>query len=96
MGREQSVPLSVAVSSGSGTGTFANSWDIIRRLRVCPPNETTTYTVTIKDAGGYVVVPATDFTGTLPLADLSLGIIKTIEITNSSADGTFHIFADLH
>lgn len=98
MGREQSLTLLITVSSGSGTGTITNVWDTCKRFRVCPPSETNTYNVNIKDADGFLIwqTVATQ-TGTLAMhADLSLGIAKTVNITGASADGTYTVKLDMH
>lgn len=101
VGREQSILLNVTVSSGSGTGTFANMWAIARRIRIIPPSESTTYDCMIKDADGDLIFDSTDgispTTGTLSmLNEMSLGIMKTISIVNASGDGTWKIKLDMH
>lgn len=101
VGKEQSKRLNITVSSGAGIGTLTNSWDLVRRVRVCPPDETVTYDCYIKDADGFIIFDSTktgdSLTGTLSmLNEISLGIAKTIEIENASQDGTFVSLLDMH
>jgi hypothetical protein len=100
-GKEQSLRLNVAVSGGSGTGTFTNEWTLVRRVRVIPTTESDTYVCQIKDADGHLIFDSNDsggsLTGTLSmLNEMSLGIMRTVEITSASADGTYTIKLDLH
>lgn len=100
-GKEQSLRLAIVVSSGSGTGTIENRWDLVRRVRVIPTTETDTYVCQIKDAEGYLIFDSNDsgdvLTGTLSmLNELSLGIAKTVEISSASADGTYQVRFDMH
>lgn len=100
LGREQSLRLAVVITSGTGTGTFTTAWDLIRRIRVCPPTETHTYDFFLKDADGLLIFDSTKagtMTGTFsaPLG-ISLGILKTILIQNASVDGTYQIRLDMH
>jgi hypothetical protein len=98
IGKEQVKRLNIVVSSGTGTGTVTNQWDIARRVRIAPPSESTTYDVTIKDASGYIIFENPDtLTGTLSmLNEMSLGIVSSVTITNASGDGTFVVLFDLH
>lgn len=97
VGREQSLQLPIVVSSGSGTGTVTNVWAIIRWLRVVPINETDTYDITIKDADGLIMLYRTSQLGTFSeRIEMSLGIIRTINIANASIDGTYQCRFDLH
>jgi hypothetical protein len=100
-GRQQSLKLNIVVSSGSGTGTVTNQWDIIRRVRIVPINETDTYKCTIKDADGFIIfnsdATGASLTGTLSmLNEMSLGIVRTVNITNASVDGTYRVIFDMH
>jgi len=97
MGREQSLRLSITVSSGSGTGTVTNAWDLVRWLRVIPVGESDTYTLTVKDADGHIMLKRTGHTGTFSeLVEMSLGIMRTIEISSASADGTYTCKLDMN
>lgn len=97
IGREQVVPLNIAVSSGTGTGTLTKMWTLVRWIRVCPISETDTYDFTIKDAEGLIMVKRTSQLGTFSeKLDMSLGIMQTFLIENASADGTFKCRLDLH
>jgi len=96
-GKEQVKRLNITVSSGSGIGTVTNQWDICRRWRLIPPSESATYTISLKDADGDLIAKRTATTGTLSEVDeISLGILRTIEITSASADGTYVFKADMH
>lgn len=96
MGREQSLKLAITVSSGSGTGTVTKAWDLIRWLRVIPTTEADTYTLTLKDADGYIILKRTDQLGTFSeRVEISLGILNTVEITSASADGTYNCRLDM-
>ena len=97
MGREQSLRLSITVSSGSGSGTLTNSWDIVRWLRVIPIAESDTYTVTVKDADGYIMLNRTGQLGTFSeMVEMSLGIMRTIEISSAAQDGTYVVKLDMN
>ena len=97
IGKEQSRVLTITVSSGSGSGTITNTWDKCAWFRVVPPDEADTYTVTVKDANGFIILKRTGQEGTLSenLA-LSLGIAKTVEIASASADGSYRAIFDMH
>lgn len=96
MGREQSLKLAITVSSGSGTGTTTKAWDLIRWLRVVPTTESDTYTVTLKDADGYIILKRTSQVGTFSeRVEISLGILNTIDISGASADGTYNCRLDM-
>lgn len=100
-GRQQSLKLSISVSSGAGTGLITSTWDIARRIRVIPPNETVTYACTIKDADGYLIFDSSktggSLTGTLSmLNETSMAIANTVNITGSNTDGTFVVKFDMH
>lgn len=97
VGKEQSKLLNISVSGATGTGTITNQWDIARRMRVIPTTENDTYDVAVKDADGDLIMQRTSQTGTLSeLQEISLGIAKTVVISNASADGTYKIKFDLH
>lgn len=96
-GREEQRNLSIAVSSGSGTGTIQQSWDICRRIRVIPPSESYTFDVTVLDASGTLVWQRTGWVGSLSeVQELSLGICRTVSIANASNDGTYEVKFDMH
>jgi hypothetical protein len=96
-GKEQSKRLAITVSSGTGTGTVTNQWDICRRWRLIPPSEAAVFTVTLKDADGHMVAKRTEKTGTLSEIDeISLGIVRTVEITSATVDGSYIVKFDMH
>jgi hypothetical protein len=96
-GKEQVKRLAITVSSGSGSGTVTNQWDICRRWRLIPPSEAAIYTVTLKDADGHMIAKRTQTTGTLSEIDeISLGIVRTVEITSASEDGSYIAKFDMH
>lgn len=96
-GREAARTLNITVTSGTGTGTLTNQWDVARWIRVVPPNESTTFDVTIKDSDGDIMLKRTSQLGTdSENLEMSMGIMKTILIENSTADGTFKVKFDLH
>ncbi len=95
--REESRTLTIVVSSGSGTGTISNSWDVTRRIRVSPPNETATYDFTIKDNAGRLILKRTDKEGTLSEAQqISTGIAKTFVVEEATVDGNYIVSLDMH
>jgi hypothetical protein len=97
VGKEKSVVLPVAISSGSGTGTLTNSWDIVRWLRIKPIAEEDTYNITISDGDGMIMLSRTGQTGTFSeKIEMSLGIMSTIAIDSASQDGTYLVKLDLH
>jgi len=86
----------ITVSSGSGTLTLSNEWAVARWVRVIPVNETDTFTLTIKDADGYIMGTWSGQTGTFSSKlEMSLGIMKTIAIASASVDGTYTVKLDL-
>jgi hypothetical protein len=96
-GREEVRPLSITVSSGSGTGTLTSIWAIARRVRIIPPSETTSYDVAIKDADGNLIINREAVVGTLSeIQELSLAIASTVTISNGSSDGTYKVRFDMH
>lgn len=102
-GRQQSIALSVSVSSGAGSGLFTKSWNHVDRIRIVPPTEATEYNVAIKDGDSRLMFSntidgqTTKFTGTLPIhGPYSLGIMNSVEISGSSVDGTFYCILDMH
>lgn len=96
-GKEQSRLLNITVSSGSGSGTITNQWDISRWIRVIPVAESDTFDVTVKDAAGDIIIKRTGQLGTLSEnLEISLGIAKTVEIANAAQDGTYKVKLDLH
>lgn len=96
-GKEQVKRLNITVLSGTGTGTISNQWDVCRRVRVIPPNETDTYDLSIKDADGDLIVYRQGQLGTFSeLQEVSLGIASTVVIANGTSDGQYKIKWDLH
>jgi hypothetical protein len=96
-GKQQVLRLNIVVSSGSGTGTIQNQWDTCRWFRLVPTAESVTYDMTIKDGDGYLMISRTNNTGTLSEEiNRSMGIMRTIEITSASQDGTFVALFELH
>lgn len=96
-GREQSVPLTIAVSSGAGSGTLTKMWTLVRWLRVIPVSETDTFDLTVKDADGFIMLSRTSQLGTYSeRLEMSLGIMQTIEIANALQDGSYKCRLDLH
>jgi hypothetical protein len=96
-GREQSLRTAITVSSGSGTATLAPFWTLTRWVRIIPPSEAATYNIDIKDAEGHYMVLRTAQVGTMSeQLELSLGIAATVNITSSTADGTFVVKFDCH
>lgn len=97
MGREASYRISITVSAGSGTGTLTNAWDIARWVRVIPISESDTYNLTIKDGDGHIMLSRTSITGTFSeRLEMSLGIMKTVEIASASQDGTYTVKMDMN
>ena len=97
MGREQTLDLDITVSSGIGTGTLTPTWDLCRWLRVTPVNETDTYDLTLKDGKGRIMLKRTTYLGTFAeKVEMSLGIMKTINIANATVDGTYSANLDCH
>ena len=96
-GKEQSLRLGITVSSGAGIGTLTSQWALARWIRIIPVAEGNTYTVTMKDADGDIIIQRTGQSGTLSEnLKLSLGILKTIEIDSASQDGTYIAKFDMH
>ena len=97
MGREQSLKLNITISGGSGTGTLTPTWDVARWIRCVPVAESDSYNITIKDGSGYIMASRTGQIGTLSEhLDLSLGIMKTVEIASAAQDGTYVFILDCH
>lgn len=96
-GREQSLLLNITVSGGAGTGTVTPLWALTRWVRIVPTTENDTYDVTYKDADGDMMVSRTGVVGSMSeRLDLSLGILKTIAIANSTSTGTYKAKLDMH
>lgn len=96
-GREQSLPLQIAVSGATGTGAVAKAWTMVRWLRIIPIAETDTFDVTIKDSNGLIMLKRTTVLGTMAeRIEMSLGIMASILIENASQDGTYRAIFDLH
>lgn len=97
IGKEQSKVLNITVSSGTGTGTVTNQWDICRWLRIKPIAETDTFNLTVKDAGGMIMLVRTSVLGTFSeRIEMSLGIIRTVLIESATQDGTYVCKFDMH
>jgi hypothetical protein len=89
-GKEQSLRLNIVVSSGAGIGTATNQWDLCRWFRIIPPSESAGYDFAIKDGDGHLMLDRSGQTGTYSeRIEMSLGIIRTIEISGASEDGTY-------
>jgi hypothetical protein len=96
-GKEQSLRLVIVVSSGSGTGTITNKWDLCRWFRLVPPSESDTFDLSVKDGDGHLMLNRTGNTGTFSeRIEMSMGIMKTIEITSASEDGSYIAKFDLN
>lgn len=97
VGRQQSLRLNIAISSGTGTGALVKAWDIVRWLRVIPVAESDTYTLTVKDADGHIMLKRTSQLGTFSEnIEMSLGIMKTVLIEDATQDGTYIVKLDMH
>lgn len=97
VGREQSLLLNITVAAGTGTGSVSPLWAIARWIRIVPTTESDTYDVTFKDGDGDIMLTRTGLTGTMSEhLDMSLGILKTIVIANSSSAGTYRCKFDIH
>lgn len=96
-GREQVRLLSITISSGAGTGTIAPIWTHANWVRVIPVSEFDTYDVSFLDADGDIMVKRTGQTGTMSeMLELSLGILRTVQIASASQDGTYKLKLDCH
>lgn len=97
IGKEAVRRLNITVSGGSGTGSVSSQWDLARWVRVVPVGESDTYTLTFKDADGFIMGKYTGQEGTFSSKlEMSLGILKTVVIESASADGTYACLFDLH
>ena len=97
VGAEKVKRLSITVTSGTGTGTLTPEWTLARWIRIKPVAESDTYTVTLKDGDGDIMMERTDQEGTLSEnLEMSLGILKTVLIESASQDGTYLFKADCH
>lgn len=96
-GSQQSIKGSVTVSSGSGTLTLTPVWLVARWVRVKPIAETDTYDLTIKDADGIIMVYRQGQLGTLSeRLEMSMGIMRTVQVANATQDGTYQVCFDPH
>lgn len=96
-GKQQVKLLSITVSGGAGTGTVTSEWALARWVRVIPTTESDTYDVSFKDADGDLIGSYTGQTGTFSAQlNLSLGILRTVAIANSSSTGTYKTKFDMH
>lgn len=96
-GKEQSIELLITVAGGTGTGTLTNQWSKSDWVRVIPTTESDTYDVTFKDGKGRIIMSRTGLTGTMSeQLQLSLGIVSTVVIANSSSSGTYACVFDMH
>ena len=96
-GSQQSIKGTITVSSGSGVLTLTNVWLNSRWIRVKPVSETNTYDLNISDADGIIMALRTGQTGTMSeMLEMSLGIMRTVTISNASQDGTYQVRFDTH
>lgn len=96
-GSQQSIKGAITVSSGSGSLSLTPVWLNSRWLRVVPVSESDTYDLAIKDGDGHIMAYRTGQIGTFSeRLEMSLGIMKTVQITNASQDGTYVFKADIH
>lgn len=96
-GSQQSIKGTIVVSSGSGSLTLTNTWLNARWIRIKPVAETDTYNVTVSDADGMIMFQRTGQVGTLSeMLEMSLGIMRTVDITSAFQDGTYVVKFDIH
>lgn len=96
-GSQQSVKGTITISSGSGSLTLTNAWLNARWVRVKPVAETDSFDLTISDADGIIMLYRQGQTGTLSeKLEMSLGIMRTVQIANATADGTYTLKLDIH
>ena len=96
-GSQQSIKGAITVSSGSGSLTVTNTWLNARWIRVKPVAESDTYDLSIKDADGMIMATRTGQLGTFSeMLEMSLGIIRTVEIASATQDGTYQVKFDPH
>lgn len=96
-GSERSIRGSITVSSGSGTLNLTPIWLNARWVRIKPVAETDSFDVTISDGDSILIASRTGQVGTLSeQLSISLGIAKTISISNASQDGTYQVRLDPH
>lgn len=96
-GSQQSIKGSITISSGSGSLTLTPTWQNARWVRIKPVAETDSYTLTISDAEGIIIVYRVGQVGTMSeRLELSLGIARTIQIASATQDGTYAIRLDPH
>lgn len=96
-GSQQSIKGTISVSSGAGSLTLTPTWLSARWIRVKPVNETDTYDLTISDADGIIMLTRLTQTGTFSeKMEMSLGVMRTVQIANAASDGTYQVRFDTH
>lgn len=96
-GSQQSIKGTITVSSGSGSLTLTPIWLSARWVRVAPVSETDTYDLTILDGDGLIMVKRTSQLGTFSeRLEMSLGIMKTVQIASATQDGSYSVRFDPH
>lgn len=96
-GSQQSIKGTVAISSGSGSLTLTNAWLNARWIRIKPVAETDSYTVVVSDADGMIMFSRTAQVGTLSeKLEMSLGIMRTVQISSATQDGSYTVKFDIH
>lgn len=96
-GSQQSIRGTITISSGAGSLTVTNVWLNARWVRIQPVAEANTYDVTISDADSMLMLKRTTQLGTLSeKLEMSLGIMRTIQIANATQDGTYTVKFDIH
>lgn len=89
--------LLIAISSGAGIGTLTSSWTLARWIRIHPIAETDSFDITFKDGEGAIMLQRTTQVGTFAeRLEMSLGILRTIEIANATQDGSYVVHFDCH
>lgn len=96
-GKQQSRLLNITVAAGSGTGAVATEWSLARWVRVIPTAEVDTYDVSFLDGDGDIIALRTGMIGTMSeQLNLSLGILKSVVIANSTSTGNYKCKFDMH
>lgn len=96
-GKEGVRIVNVSVSSGTGNANITRAWELSRRFRLVPPNETDSYDVSVLDADSHLIFKRSGQVGTLSeLQFFSLGIASSVSVANASTDGTYTAKFDLH
>lgn len=96
-GRQESRRVNVSVSSGAGSTVVDKIWSLSRRIRIIPPSESATYTVTLTDGDGQMIFKRTSIVGSFSELDiLSLGILYQVAISGATVDGNYTVKFDMH